>query len=216
MHSLLAFAAVTFSSIFFVVDPIALVPIFLGMTHGDTPEKKRATAGKAALATTLTLLIFAGAGGLIFQAFGITLGAFKIAGGILLFRMALDMMQAQHSRTRTSPEEEAEGAHTEDVAVIPLAIPMLAGPGAIATVMVVMGRTGFEPVKVLVVLGSILLTGGLAYVILRSALLVERRLKTTGMHILSRVTGLLVAAVAVQFVVDGARDVRPQIVEAAP
>ena len=94
MSALFAFAAVTFPSIFFVVDPIAAVPLFLAMTAGYPTAKKQATAAKAAMATAIALVVFAAAGGVIFRMFGITLGAFKVAGGILLFRMALDMKRS--------------------------------------------------------------------------------------------------------------------------
>jgi multiple antibiotic resistance protein len=208
---LLTFALVTFSGIFFVVDPFAVIPLFLSMTHGDSPEKKRAAAWKASFVGTVTMLVFALAGGFIFKLFGITIGAFKIAGGLLLLLLALDMMRAQRSRVRASPEEESEGIEKEDVAVTPLGIPMLAGPGSIAMVSVLMGQAWGSPVRVGVVIASILVTGALTLVLLRASRLVERTLKQTGLNILNRLMGLILAAVAVQFMVDGIADVAPQI-----
>ncbi len=207
MSDLLSFALVTLSAIVVVVDPFAVVPLFLTITQGDSPEKKRATARKASLVMTLTLVAFAAAGGFIFRLFGITLGAFKIAGGVLLFLMAIDMLRAQRSRVRTSPEEEVEGAAKDDVAVIPLGIPMLAGPGSIATVTVLMTQAAGSTARVAVVFGCIVLTGLLTFVLLRAATVVERALKQTGLNILNRIMGLILAAVAVQFVVDGIREV---------
>jgi len=206
MSSLISFALVTFSAIFFVVDPLALVPLYLSLTPSDAPQKRRAMALKAAITSSATLLLFALSGGLIFRLFGITLGAFKIAGGILLFLIALEMIRAQRSRTRTSPEEEHEGIEKEDVAVIPLAIPMLAGPGAIATVTMLMHQAWPSPARIGIVIACILATGGLSFLILRAAPLVERTLKQTGLNILNRLMGLILAAVAVQFVVDGVRE----------
>src|SRR5262249_47131111 len=136
----LKFAVVALSAIFFVIDPLANVPIFLSITNSFTPEQRRKIAGRAAFATWITLSVFALAGGLIFKAFGISLGAFKIAGGLMLLLMSVDMMRAQPSPTRTTVEEQAEGRTRDDVALFPMAIPMLAGPGAIATVMVLMSR----------------------------------------------------------------------------
>lgn len=211
MIDLLSFTLVTFSAIFFVVDPFAVIPMFVAMTRGDAVAKKKAAAMKASLVMTVTLLIFAAAGGLIFRLFGITLGAFKIAGGILLFLLALDMMRAQRSRVRTSPEEEEEGAEKEDVAVIPLGIPMLAGPGAIATVTVLMSKAEGDPVRFAIVAACILMTGLLTFVLLRSAWVLERTLKQTGLNILNRIMGLILAAVAVQFVVGGIADVVPHM-----
>ena len=148
---------------------------------------------------------------MIFKLFGITLGAFRIAGGILLFLMALDMLRAQRSRVRVSPEEETEGVEKEDVAIIPLGIPMLAGPGSIAMVIVLMGHARSSVVHLTIVVACILVAGFLTYLILRAATVVERTLKQTGLNILNRVMGLVLAAVAVQFVVYGIRDVLPQI-----
>lgn len=130
------FALVAFSAIFFVIDPLANVPIFLTITSADSAEQRRRTAARGAFAAWVTLSTFAVAGGLIFKAFGISLAAFKIAGGIMLLLMAIDMMRAQPSPTRTTVEEQDESRARDDVAIFPLAIPMLAGPGAIATVMV--------------------------------------------------------------------------------
>jgi multiple antibiotic resistance protein len=211
MLELLSFSLVTFSAIFFVVDPFALIPLFLSMTRDDDLRKKRQTALKAAGVATLTLLVFAFAGSLIFRLFGITLGAFRIAGGVLLFTMALDMVRAQHSRVRAAPEEESEGLEKDDVAIIPLGIPMLAGPGSIAMVIVLMSHARRSAVEAVIVVGCIIATGILTFVILRAAVLLERTLRRTGLNILNRVMGLVLAAVAVQFVVNGIRDVLPQI-----
>ena len=207
MYELASFAAVAFSAIFFVVDPIAIIPVFLAMTKEDTLDKKRRMATKAALATSVTLLVFAAAGGLVFQMFGITLGAFKIAGGALLFILALDMMKATPSKVRMKREEEEEGAQRDDVAIVPLTIPMLAGPGAIATTMVVTSNAKGRPEYIAVVVWVILVTGAITWLVLRSALLIESRLGTTGLNVLTRIMGLLLAAVAVQFIVDGIKSV---------
>jgi len=212
MGDLGTFALLTFSAIFFVVDPFAVIPMFLVITEGDTTSKKRWMALKASGVATVTLLLFAAAGGAVFRLFGVTLGAFRIAGGILLFLMAIEMVRAQRSRVRTSPEEVREGVEKEDVAIIPLGIPMLAGPGAIATVMVVMGEARGAADRMLVVVGCILMTGLLTFLLLRVAPYLARLLKTTGINILNRIMGLILAAMAVQFIVNGVHDVVPQIV----
>jgi multiple antibiotic resistance protein len=211
MPELLTFTLVTFSAIFFVVDPFAVIPMFLSITQGDSPEKKRQTAFKASVTMAITLLVFAAAGGFIFKLFGITLGAFKIAGGILLFSIALEMLRAQRSRVRTSPEEESEGVIKDEAAIIPLGIPMLAGPGAIATITVLMSEAWHSFTRVAITVACIAVTGVLTFVMLRGATVVERALKQTGLNILNRVMGLILAAVAVQFVVNGLTDVAPQI-----
>jgi len=127
-------------SIFFIVDPLAVIPSFLTLTAADTSARRRRIALKAAVACTLILLGFASAGGLIFRIFGITLPAFRIAGGIILGLSALEMVRAER-RSRETPEELEEGAEKYSAAFTPLGIPMLAGPGAISTVIVLMDHT---------------------------------------------------------------------------
>ncbi len=200
------FALVTFSAIFFVIDPLANVPIFLTITATDTPQQRRRTAARAALAAWTTLSTFAVAGGLIFKAFGISLGAFKIAGGIMLLLMSIDMMRAQPSPTRTTLEEQDESRARDDVAIFPLAIPMLAGPGAIATVMVLMSRAAWNPVRTPMVFGSVTLTCMVCWLVMRSAANAERWLPKTLLRAFERVMGLLLAAVAVEFIAGGVRD----------
>lgn len=202
----LKFAVVALSAVFFVIDPIANVPIFLTITASDTPAQRRRTAIRAALATWVTLSVFALAGGLIFKAFGISLGAFKIAGGLLLLLMSIDMMRAQPSPTRTTAEETGEACARDDVAIFPLAIPMLAGPGAIATVMVLMSRAAWHAIPTIAVFIAVTVTCAAAWLLMRSAANVERLLPKTLMRAFGRIMGLLLAAVAVEFIAGGIRD----------
>jgi multiple antibiotic resistance protein len=196
---------VSLSAIFFIVDPIGVVPIFLTMTAGDSNEKIRRTALRACLVAGALMLFFALFGGLIFKVFSVSLGAFRVAGGILLLITALDMLRARTSETRTTRTEEQEGAQKEDVALVPLAMPLLAGPGAIAAAMVLMAR-GDTWVSAVPVLLAIVITFTVSYFVLRAAGLVQRVLKQSGVAILERVMGLILAAIAVQFIADGARE----------
>jgi multiple antibiotic resistance protein len=205
------FAAVAFTAVFFVVDPFVAVPIFLSITARDSAEKRRQLAGRSAAAVFVTLSLFALAGGLLFKLFGISLGAFKIAGGIMLLLMAIDMMRAQPSRTRSSAEEQADSIEKEDVAIVPMAIPMLAGPGAMATVMVLMSRAAWRPVATVAVFVAIVLTCVVTWLMLRAAARAERFLSRTTLHVIERVMGLLLAAVAVEFMVGGLRDLLPTL-----
>jgi multiple antibiotic resistance protein len=201
------FALVAMSAVFFVVDPLAIMPVFLTITTGESLEQRRRTARLAAFATWVTLSVFAVAGGLIFKAFGISLGAFKVAGGLMLLLMSVDMMRAQPSPTRTTDEEQRESQTRDDIAVFPLAIPMLAGPGAIATVMVLMSRTHWHVVPTLSVFLAITVTCVAAWLLMRSAARAERLLPKTLMRAFERVMGLLLAAVAVEFIAGGVRDI---------
>jgi multiple antibiotic resistance protein len=205
MGAYLTHFLVSLSAVFFVVDPIGVVPIFLAITAGDSAEKMRRTALRACLVAGGLLMFFAIFGGVIFQVFGVSLAAFRIAGGILLLITALDMLRARPTETRTSPTEEQESATKEDVALVPLAMPLLAGPGAIASAMVLMAK-GDTLLMSVPVLAAIVLTFVASYFILRASHLVQRALRQSGVAILERVMGLILAAIAVQFMADGAKD----------
>jgi len=213
---IISFSLVTFGGIFAVVDPFTAVPIFLAMTSGTPTAERSQIARRASIAAGLILTGFALAGGLLFKFFGVTLPAFKIAGGLLLLLMAIDMLRAQPSRTRGSPEETAEGTVKQDIAVFPLATPLLAGPGSIATTMVFMSRST-SWWQALPVIASIVVTCIVSYWLLRGATLIDRALGRTGMNVLNRVMGLILAAIAVQFMLDGLSDgLRSQLSKVLP
>ena len=193
-----------FTSVLFIVDPLTAVPTFLAMTARDSPETRRFMARRGAWTCFITLTSFALGGSLIFRLFGITIGAFKIAGGVLIGLNALDMVQARRSQQKETPAEKAEGIQKEDVGIMPLGVPMLAGPGAISTVMVLAGASK-SPVTTIGVYAAIALTAFLCYVTLAAATGLERRLGQTGMRILTRLMGLVLCAIAVQFIIDGIR-----------
>lgn len=204
MLPLLQELLLVFTSVLFIVDPFAAVPSFLAMTVRDTPDMRRVLARRGALTAAITLTLFALGGSLIFTVFGITIGAFKIAGGVLMGLNALDMVQARRSQQRETPIETAEGIEKEDIGILPLGVPMLAGPGAISTVMVLaLGSKG--PVTTIALYVAIALTAFVCYVTLSAASLVERRLGQTGMRILTRLMGLVLCAIAAQFIIDGIR-----------
>jgi multiple antibiotic resistance protein len=191
-----------FTSILFIVDPFAVIPTFLAMTVRDSPEQRRVLARRGAWTCAITLIAFAAGGSIIFKIFGITIGAFKIAGGVLIGLNALDMVQARRSQQRETPIETAEGIDKDDIGIMPLGVPMLAGPGAISTVMV-LALGAKSTAATITVYASIALTALITYWVLSAASLVERRLGQTGMRILTRLMGLVLAAIAVQFIIDG-------------
>ncbi len=191
-----------FTSILFIVDPFAVIPTFLAMTVRDNAAQRTVLARRGAWTCAITLIAFAAAGSLIFKIFGITIGAFKIAGGVLIGLNALDMVQARRSHQRETPVETAEGIQKDDIGIMPLGVPMLAGPGAISTVMVLALGAKSTAATITVYL-SIVLTAAITYVVLSAASMVERRLGQTGMRILTRLMGLVLAAIAVQFIIDG-------------
>jgi multiple antibiotic resistance protein len=205
MHDWLQFSFVTFSSIFFLVDPFAAIPAFLAMTIDENRCDRRRLARRASITCFLVLTAFAFAGSLIFKIFGITLPAFRIAGGLILLLIGLEMLQAHRSHTQEVPAETQEGVEKDDIGVIPMGIPMLAGPGAISTVMVLMGPS-INWWRALVVLGSVGVTAVIAYWVLAGAERVRKALGETGIRILMRMMGLLLTAIAVQFVINGLMD----------
>lgn len=198
---MLDFATTAFVSILFLVDPPGTVPAFIALTNRYTADKRRKTALVASFASTLILMGFAAVGNLIFQVLRLTLPAFQIAGGLVLFLVALDMIRAQRN-TQENPDEMSEGESAADVAIAPLAIPMLAGPAALSTVTVLMAQAE-DAGQVSLVFLCIALTGGICYITLRLAEPIQRRLGKTGVHILDRVLGLVLAGIAVQFVLNG-------------
>ncbi len=199
------FSLLALSSIFFLVDPFAAIPSFIAITSGVDAARRRRMAWKAALTCFIVLTSFALAGQFIFSLFGIKLPAFEIAGGLILLLIGIDMMEAKRSPTQESQEETQEAAAREDSGIVPLGIPMLAGPGAISSVMVLVGQAP-DHWQMLAILGSITLTAFLSYLVLSAADRIRVFLGETGIRILVRIMGLLLVALAMQFFVNGLTD----------
>jgi multiple antibiotic resistance protein len=201
------FALVALSSIFFLVDPFAAIPSFLAITESADPLRRRGMARKASLTCFIVLTSFALGGQFIFRMFGITLPAFEVAGGLILLLIGLEMLQAKRSATQEAMGDTEEASHKEDAGVVPLGIPMLAGPGAISSVMVLMGQSpSLWHWQTGVVLGAIGITALSSYWVLSAATQVRSFLGETGIRILVRIMGLLLVALAMQFFVNGLMD----------
>lgn len=193
------------SSLFVIVDPLATAPAFLAMTPYDTPDQRLRTAKVACCTVAGVLLFFAAAGTVIFKIFGITMPAFQIAASIVLLIIALDMLRVQRSRVQETHEEKEAGAGKSDVAVTPLAIPMLAGPGAISTTLLLQNQARTIP-QHLALYGCIVAVAAATYLIFRLAVRGARWLNPIAMSIAIRIMGLLLAAIAVQFMLDALRE----------
>ena len=193
------------SSLFVIVDPLATAPAFLAMTPNDTPEQRLRTARLACSTVAAVLLTFAVAGTFIFRILGITLPAFEIAASIVLLVIALDMLRVQRSRVQETHEEKEAGVEKTDIAITPLAIPMLAGPGAISTTILLQNEAKTVS-QHLALYGCIVAVSLAGYLIFRVAIRSERWLNPIAMSIAIRVMGLLLAAVAVQFMLNGIRE----------
>ena len=199
------FSVLALSSIFFLVDPFAALPTFLAVTAGVDAQRRRKMAWKASVTALVVLSAFAVAGQYIFRMFGITLPAFEIAGGVILLLIGLDMLEAKRSPTQEALGDTVAAAQKEDAGIVPLGVPMLAGPGAITSVMVLVGQaqTHWQMVAILV---SIVLTAAVCYLVLGHSDKVVRLLGDTGIRILVRIMGLLLVALAAQYFVNGLAD----------
>jgi multiple antibiotic resistance protein len=207
LRDLLEFTLLAFGSLFVIVDPIATVPAFIAMTPDDTPQDRVKMARLACGIAAGVLIVFAVAGQYIFKFFGITMPAFQMAASIVLMMVALDMLRAQRSRVQETYEETSAGAEKADIAITPLAIPMLAGPGAISTAILLENQaTGIA--KHIALYVSIVAVAFASYLIFRVAAHGSQRLNSIAIKIITRIMGLLLAAVAVQFFLNGLHDAR--------
>ncbi len=199
--SLSEYILLALGSLFVIVDPLATVPAFLAMTPDDTPQDRSRTALLACCVTAGVLLMFSVAGQLVFKVMGITMPAFQIAASIVLLLVSLDMLRAQRSRVNETHEEKTAGMEKADIAVTPLAIPMLAGPGAISTVILLQNAAKSVPQHI-ALYGSILMVSLVSFVILHVAARGTRWLNPIAMSVATRIMGLLLASVAIQFMLN--------------
>ena len=202
------------SSLFVIVDPLAVVPAFLAMTPNDTAEQRIRTARLACCVTAGVMLVFSFAGQMIFKFMGITMPAFQIAASILLLIVALDMVRAQRSRVQETHEETKAGTEKTDIAVTPLAIPMLAGPGAISTTILLQNEAKDIPQHIALYC-CILGVSFVSYLILRFSARGTRWLSPIMMSIAIRIMGLLLAAVAIQFMLNAIKAFRLELIAPA-
>lgn len=198
---MLEYAFLTFGSLFAIVDPFAVIPAFLAMTARDSLAQRRRMALTACVTCAAVMTLFAALGPAIFRLFGITLPAFQIAGGLILLLSALDMLRAQRSPLKETAEETEEGIAKDDIAITPLAIPMLSGPGAITTAIVLSGHADTWGRRA-IFYGSIAAVSILTYFILAAAASGARKLSPTALNIMTRLMGLLLAAIGVQFILS--------------
>ncbi len=205
--SLAEYVLLAFSSLFVIIDPLAAVPAFLAMTPTDTPAQRIRMARLACLVAAGVLLVFSFAGRWIFKFLGITMPAFQLAASLVLLLVALDMLRAQRSRVRETSEETAAGVEKTDIAVAPLAIPMLAGPGAISTAILLHNQAG-NWIHRGALYACILAVCLASYVILRLSAHGARWLSPIAMNITTRIMGLLLSAVAIQFMVNAVNQLR--------
>jgi multiple antibiotic resistance protein len=210
VHEVISFAIVAIPSLLVIINPLMVTSVFLTLTGSYPPQARRQVARKTSIIAFAVLLAFAVFGSLLFRFFSITIGAFQVAGGIILFSVALGMLHAQPPRMMHTPEELAEAMSREDVAVVPLAIPMTSGPGAITTVIVLASEARNAP-NLIVLFAALVVAIATVWVMLLNAARIGRFLGPSGLNITTRLMGLILATVAVQFVIHGIESVLPEI-----
>jgi multiple antibiotic resistance protein len=197
----------TFVVLFVVIDPVGLAPVFIGLAHGGSESYRRNMALRGTAIAAVVLFVFVVSGNALLRILGITIPAFQIAGGILFFLLAVDMLFARQTGLRsTTMKEQKEAEHKNDISVFPLAIPLIAGPGAMTSVLLMVGREqGNNPNLVLLVVGVLAVVLLMVYLSLLFASRIMKLLGETGANVVSRLLGIVLAALAVQFVLDGVK-----------
>ncbi len=195
----MAFFIGAFATLFVVIDPIGLAPVFIALTQGAEAAHRRRVALRACAVAIVVLTVFALTGGTLLEFVGISMDAFRIAGGILLFITALDMLFERRTKQR---DQRANEDDQPDPSVFPLAIPLIAGPGSIASIILLTGQTA-TPLDFVLVLGVMIAVIFLALILFFAGPLMERLLGKIGITVITRVLGMLLAALSVQFVLDG-------------
>ncbi len=197
-----------FVPLFIIVDPVGCVPLFLGLTEGLPESKRRYLAFKASLVLTLVLSAFSLFGDRLLLYFDISVASFRVAGGLILLLIALQMIQAQPRATKSLPEEEEESRQKEDIAVVPLGVPILAGPGAITTVLVLTGGEPNLSLRFMVIMATVLVAL-LTFLIFSHAVRISRVLGQTGTNLFVRLTGLILAVISVEYIARGLGELFP-------
>jgi multiple antibiotic resistance protein len=212
-----AFGLLAITSLLAIINPLSAVPIYLALTAEYDSARRRQTLQRAVVTAILVLIAFTALGSWIMRLYGITTPAFRIAGGIIFLGIGADMLQARRSGVKTTPEEEVEVAGgRDDIGIIPLGLPTLAGPGAITTVVTLNAQAGVSPVRLASIYVAIVVVMAISWAALAVAPMLLRRFGQTGLNVMTRIMGLLVMVVGVQFMIDGVRAIALDILAAAP
>ncbi len=197
-----SFILLTFSSLFTLINPIGITPILLSMTEDESDSEYQVIIKKGIITAYIILTIFAIMGDLIFKFYGITIYAFMIAGGILFLRNSFDMIDSKISRESSTPLETKEAIQKEDISITPIGIPLIAGPGAITSIMILSSQTSSYIDKCIVHI-NILITLIITYIILLLGKKISKKIGTTGIRIIQRIMGLILLVISIQFIING-------------
>jgi multiple antibiotic resistance protein len=205
---MLEFAAAVFITFLVIIDPVGMLPLFVALTYRQPRERRRRTAIRSIAVAAITLVVIALVGHMALRLLGIGLPAFRIAGGLLLLLLSIDMVFARQSGIRSTTAAETEEAEdSADVAVFPLAIPLIAGPGAMTSIILLMGRADGDIILQTIVIALTLFVLGLCLVTFLFAIPLMDRLGVTGINVVGRVFGVILAALAMQYIIDGVTEV---------
>lgn len=201
-HLPLTFITKAFLTLFVIVDPIGLVPLFIVLVEGRSAQEQSRIAQRAILVSAVILVTFALSGAFVLRYLDISMEAFQVTAGILLFKIGIDMVFVQ--RERETKEEEQEAQLREDVSIFPLAIPLIAGPGTLASMLILINEADSHALGEVIVLTDAAIVLLIAYVLLMLSKYLAQALGRTGVNVVTRILGILLAALAVQYIADGA------------
>ncbi len=201
----LEFFILCFSSLFTLINPIGIVPIFVAMTEEYSKKERDIIAFKAIIFSFFILVLFGIIGEFIFSFYNITIHGFRIAGGILLLKISFDMIESKRSRTRTTPKEEKEAEEKDEIAYTPLGIPLIAGPGSIASMMILSSEstTSNNMISLFIALVVVLLA---TFLIFKVSKFLSKKFGKSGLRILQRLMGLILMVISIEFILKGIRD----------
>ena len=199
------------STLFAVINPLGITPIFVAMTEKYDSETRSKIARKGIITGSVILIVFTLLGSIIFQFYGITVEAFQIMGGVIFFRSGMRMLDAKVGRSRTTESEREEFKDTDEIAISPIGVPLITGPGAITGVVILSGKapTNFS---VLVLLFSVIISMFIFYFILKAGNYIGQKIGIAGMRVIERMMGLILMVIAVQFIINGIETIANRII----
>ena len=209
MENLLAFALLCFTSFFTLTNPLGTMPVFLTMTHGMEDEQRKSIVRRATFVAFITLMVFVFTGKFLFMFFGISTNGFRIAGGVIIFKIGFDMLQARYTPMKLNSDEIK--TYANDISVTPLAIPMLCGPGALANAIVLMADANTVPMQ-MTLIGMIALIYFITFLILRASTRLVKLMGETGNNVMMRLMGLILMVIAVECFVSGLKPILVNII----
>ena len=200
------FFILCFSSLFTLINPIGIVPIFIAITEGCTKKERDVIALKSVIFSFFILVLFGIIGDVIFKFYDITIHGFRIAGGILLLKISFDMIESKRSRTKTTPKEEKEAEEKNEIAYTPLGIPLIAGPGSIASIMILSSESAADNNDKILLLSALVLVLFITFITFKLSKILSKRFGKLGLRIMQRIMGLILMVISIEFILKGIKE----------